>query len=266
MSSTACIKILVATDSPVARAGLSAVLGNHADLEVNEANAALHDERSADPGPSQLSADVVVADYANGVALATRFAHPCRPVLSPKVMIVADSGREWEIRDALACGVRGYILHSCVFEELAVGVRSVHRGARHLSSPVAERLAELLSGEPLTEREEEVLVSVVDGHCNKAIAKQLGIAVGTVKSHLKVVFEKLGVQSRTQAVASAHRRGLLRDRVSQPHTDQRSGNGSSRRIGHRDFESTPGDSIEFAKSLGLRVTGTSNHSILDASL
>ncbi len=216
MSSTGCIKILVATDSPIARAGLSAVLGNHADLEVDEANAALHDERSADPGPDQLSADVVAADYANGVALATRFARELRSVSSPKVMIVADSGREWEIRDALARGVRGYILHSCVFDELVVGVRSVHHGARHLSSPVAERLAEILSGEPLTEREEEVLVSVVNGHCNKAIAKQLGIAVGTVKSHLKVVFEKLGVQSRTQAVASALRRGLLRDRFSLP--------------------------------------------------
>lgn len=264
MSSSGCIKILVAHASPVARAGLSAVLGNHSDLEVKESNASQHDEQSPSRGPSPYSPDVVVADYAHGVALAARFAQQSRSVLSPRVMIVADSGREWEIRDALARGVRGYILNSCVSDELVVCVRSVHRGTRHLSPPVAERLAEILSGEPLTAREEEVLVSVVNGLCNKAIGKQLGIAVGTVKSHLKVIFEKLGVQSRTQAIASAFRRGLLRDPVSQTYTGKPSGDSNSGWIGHREFESTSGESLEFARSPGLRMSGASNHSRPDA--
>jgi DNA-binding NarL/FixJ family response regulator len=264
MSPAACINILVAHDNPVARAGLLAVLGNYADLEVKESKASQHDKQSPSPGPSPFAADVVVADHAHGVALAARFAQQSRSVSSPRVMIIADSGREWEIRDALARGVRGYILNSCASEELVVCVRSVHRGARHLSAPVAERLAEILSGEPLTAREEEVLVSVVNGLCNKAIGKQLGIAMDTVKSHMKVIFEKLGVQSRTQAVASAFRRGLLRDPVSRPCTGNRSGVGSSGRIGHREFESTSGESLEFAKSPALRLTGVSNHSRPDA--
>jgi DNA-binding NarL/FixJ family response regulator len=67
-----------------------------------------------------------------------------------------------------------------------------------------------MSVEPLTAREEQVLRLVVAGLCNKAIGRQLGIAVGTVKSHLKSAFEKLDVQSRTQAAAAVERRGLLR--------------------------------------------------------
>ena len=75
---------------------------------------------------------------------------------------------------------------------------------------MAGRLAESLALEPLTGREEEVLELVVQGLCNKAIGKRLGIAVGTVKSHLKSAFDKLDVESRTQAVAAVERRGLLR--------------------------------------------------------
>ena len=106
--------------------------------------------------------------------------------------------------------MRGYLLVGCSLDDLAAGVRAVHRGARHLSPQVAARLAESISIEPLTAREEEVLRLVVEGLCNKAIGRRLGIAVGTVKSHLKSTFDKLNVESRTQAVAVVERRGLLR--------------------------------------------------------
>ena len=139
---------------------------------------------------------------------------------SPKVVILAGIDREWEIRSALSRGVRGYLLVGCALDELADGVRAVHRGARHLSPRVAARLAESMSVEPLTAREEEVLRLVVEGMCNKAIGRRLGIAVGTVKSHLKSTFDKLDVQSRTQAVAAVERRGLLRE-VPQPADSRR---------------------------------------------
>jgi DNA-binding NarL/FixJ family response regulator len=155
-------------------------------------------------------ADVVVADYSQGVACAAEYAGRGARCGSPKVVVVAGIDREWEIRCALELGVRGYLLIGCSLEELAEGVRAVHRGARHLSAQVAARLAESMSLEALTSREEEVLRLVVEGLCNKAIGRQLGIAVGTVKSHLKSTFDKLNVESRTQAVAVVERRGLLR--------------------------------------------------------
>jgi ATP/maltotriose-dependent transcriptional regulator MalT len=70
-----------------------------------------------------------------------------------------------------------------------------------------------MSTVPLTRREQIVLGLVVDGLCNKAIANRLGVALVTVKTHLKAVFEKLGVNTRTQAVIAVARRGLLRQRV-----------------------------------------------------
>jgi len=188
------IRILIVHDDPVAQVGLSAAFGRYPDLEVR------------DDGP----VDVVVADYSHGVALASGAPRPAVAASAPRVVIIAGIDREWEIRRALECGVRGYILVGCAFDELAAGVRVVHRGARHLSPQVAERLAESMSGEALTAREEDVLRLVVEGLGNKAIGRRLDIAEGTVKSHLKAAFDKLSVQSRTQAVAAVERRGLLR--------------------------------------------------------
>ncbi len=201
------IKVRVLHADPIAQAGLSAACSRYPDLEVQDA---LNPSGGARPSLRPAldhCAEVVVADYLNGVALATRYAQD--PAASLKVVVIAGIDREWEIRNALERGVRGYLLVGCALDELAAGVRAVHRGARHLSPQVAARLAESVSREPLTAREEEVLRLVVEGLSNKAIAIRLGIAVGTVKSHLKVIFAKLHVQSRTQAVAIVERRGSI---------------------------------------------------------
>jgi DNA-binding NarL/FixJ family response regulator len=204
MSLTLRIRILVLHRDPLAQAGLSVAFNNRSDFEICGA----HDPALAP------AADVVVADYSQGVALAESAQHPRSHSTGPKVVIIAGIDREWEIRGALERGVRGYLLVGCSLEELVEGVRVVHRGERYLSPQVAARLAESISLEPLTSREEEVLRLVVDGLCNKAIGRRLGIAVGTVKSHLKSTFDKLNVDSRTQAIAVVERRGLLQ--LSQP--------------------------------------------------
>jgi len=202
-------------EDPLSRAGLSATFAKHQDLEV------MHGDES-DPGhafsgmTNAESVDVVVADYENGVELASRESRRLGSDQSARIMVVASSDRECEIRHALERGVRGYVLMGCPLEELAQGVRAVHRGARFLSPQVALRLADSLAGEPLTAREEEVLRLVVEGLGNKSIARRMNIAVGTVKSHLKGVFDKLNVDSRTQAICAAERRGLLRDTTSRP--------------------------------------------------
>ena len=200
------IKVLVLHADPIAQAGLAATFGKYPDLEIQDAANPL--EREATHGSRlECSADVVVADYANGVALAARATRD--PTISFKVMVVAELDREWEIRNALERGVRGYVLAGCALETLAAGVRAVHRGVRHLSPQVAGRLAESISREPLTFREEQVLRLLAAGLSNKAIANRLAIAENTVKSHLKSIFDKLDVQSRTQAVAAVGQRGLL---------------------------------------------------------
>jgi DNA-binding NarL/FixJ family response regulator len=210
MSFIECIRVLVLHGDPVAQAGLSVAFGRYPDFEVQDAPEVLHGEPSSVRSQGRCCADVVVADYEKGVALATRAGRESNPLAAIKVVVVAGIDREWEIRSALERGVRGYFLVGSALDEIAAGVRAVHAGARHLSPQAAVRLADSLSLEPLTAREEEVLRLVAEGLCNKAIGKLLGIAVGTVKSHLKSTFDKLKVESRTQAVAAVERRGLLR--------------------------------------------------------
>ncbi len=203
------IRILVVHEDPVARVGLCAALARYADLDPTEAVEAMRGDVDAVIASRPDRADVVVASHALGTTLAAQAKQVTRS--TARIVIVGGIDREWAIRGALESGVRGYLLAGCAFDELAACMRSVHRGARYLSAQASIRLAESVSVEALTPREEEVLLLVVEGLCNKAIARRLEIAVGTVKSHLKSTFEKLQVGSRTQAVAAVERRGLLSD-------------------------------------------------------
>ncbi len=93
-------------------------------------------------------------------------------------------------------------------EEIAAAVRSVHDRVRHLSSDVAARL--VASGRSaLSARETQIMQLVAEGLPNKRIGRRLSLEVGTVKAHLTSAFGKLGVQSRTQAMIAAARRGML---------------------------------------------------------
>jgi DNA-binding NarL/FixJ family response regulator len=202
------IRVVVSHNSPVARVGLLAAFGACPDFEVQDCPE-FHDGPKWMRPQESCPVDVVVADYARGVALATQSAREDSAAYSPKVIVFVVGDRECEIRSALALGVHGYLTMGCALEDLSAGVRAVHRGARYLSPEVAARLAESIAREPLTTREEEVLWLVVEGLCNKAIGRRLGVAVGTVKSHLKSIFDKLRVGSRTQAVLAAQRCGLM---------------------------------------------------------
>jgi len=205
------IRVGILHGDPVVRTGLSVALGRYADLDVRDAQDFRLDEQARSMRlPWQGRVDVVVCDYAHGVPLASSLRLAASDANPPRVIVVAGIDREWEIRSALDRGVKGYLRAGCTFDELATGVRAVHRGARHLSPEVSERLVESMFSETLTDREMEVMGLVVEGQCNKAIGNALGIAEGTVKSHLKSTFEKLSVRNRTQAVAAVERRGLLK--------------------------------------------------------
>ena len=193
------IRILVTHSDPVAHAGLTTALSAYADFEVG-------DYRESD---ARFESDVIVADFDMGMAVLSSARNLGRPV---KVVIMTTNDRECDIRRALKQGARGYVLQGCSLEEVAGAVREAACGGVHLGAPIAQRLAESIYGDPLTAREEEVLGHVVEGLCNKEIARELNLAVGTVKSHLRAVYAKLDVKSRTHAVAVARRRGLLKVR------------------------------------------------------
>lgn len=157
---------------------------------------------------AQAAAQVIVADYDTGLALARqlpqdRFGH------APRVLIVTQRDKEWEVRTAMDCGVHGYLLQGCTADELVRAVRQLGQGMRYLSEAVTRCVADSLSRETLTGRETDVLQLLAKGCCNKSIARELGIGVGTVKTHVKGLMSKLDATARTHAVVVATQRGLI---------------------------------------------------------
>ena len=207
MSDSKPIRILVLYQDPLVAAGLISALDKQPDVALIQAGSTIVD----DQGVGSCEADVVIADYRRGLQLLAemRMASRSNATLSPRVLILTDRDSEYEIRHALELGAHGYLTLGCRFDELADAVRALHRGMRHIGAAAASRLADSVASELLTGRELDVLRLLVEGHPNKAIARQLNIAPGTVKSHMKGIFQKLGASSRTQVVTVAERRGLL---------------------------------------------------------
>jgi DNA-binding NarL/FixJ family response regulator len=198
------IPVLVAHSDPLLRAGLVAALAGHEEIAVLPSTV-----QRAEAGTEGLPvrrAEVVISDYPNLIAM-----QPVRAlqVEGPAVIVIAIDAREAEVRDAIQRGVRGYLTADCSFEELASAVRAVHRGSRYLCDRGSAAMAESLTSMPLTPREQEVLQLLAEGCPNKIIARRLAISEGTVKSHVRGVMTKLGVNGRTHAVVAAEKRGLI---------------------------------------------------------
>ena len=189
------IKVLIAHADPLMAAGLESTLGRMRDFEV-----------ALGGGVRVPVADVVIADYDAGLRLIASGS-----VLSRRVMILTHSDSEAKICHALEQGARGYLLFGCTLLELAAGLRSICMGGIALGPLVASRIADRMKQQALTPREGDILRHMMLGLSNKAIASKLTLAVGTVKTHVKSVLEKLDATSRTQAVSIAQRRGILRE-------------------------------------------------------
>jgi DNA-binding NarL/FixJ family response regulator len=117
-----------------------------------------------------------------------------------------------DIYRALQAGARAYLLKGMPLEELLSTISAVHAGKLHIPSPIAERLAERLSGQDLTPRELNVLERIVAGRANKEISADLFISEATVKTHINSLLGKLGVADRTHAATVAIQRGLVHHR------------------------------------------------------
>jgi DNA-binding NarL/FixJ family response regulator len=194
--------VLVMHAEPLIAVGLAAALRQVPGLSVQ-----VH----GGEGLSAEAVDVIVADYQDGMQLASAPGLRAPGLKHARVLVMTTHDREHEVRLALEAGVYGYLLLGCPIQELIAGVNALCRGSRYLCLAVAQRMAESLTREALTPREADVLRLLVRGQCNKSIAKQLDIAVGTVKAHVKAIMGKLDASSRTQAASVAAQRGLIDD-------------------------------------------------------
>lgn len=180
-------------------AGLASVLGVVEDIEVQALG------RAQMPATSGA---VIVTDARSAIDYIRLRDGGDFPGGSARLLVIAHVGREWEVREALAAGAHGYLLQNCELEQLITAVRSLSRGRRYVCEEQRYLNDEVIG---LTQRETDVLQLMALGHCNKKIARDLGIGVGTVKSHAKGLFSKLGATARTHAVVIASRRGLVDD-------------------------------------------------------
>jgi DNA-binding NarL/FixJ family response regulator len=200
---------LIAEDHPVFQEGLSVVLSSQPDMLViaktATASEVVAEFRRHRPDVTLISQDLHRATGTGTDALiAIRAQFP-----SARIIMLATSDRDVEIRRALRAGAASYILKSTPKNELQEIVRSVHHGRKRIPPDVATLLAEHLGKEDLTVRELDVLSLIRDGTRNKQIADRLSIAETTVNFHIKNLVGKLEANDRTHAVTIAIQRGVL---------------------------------------------------------
>ncbi|WP_405018501.1 response regulator transcription factor [Kitasatospora sp. NBC_00070] len=211
MTATTPVRLLVCDDHAVVRAGLLALLGSADDIEV--VGAAGSGEEAVALAvklrPQVVLMDLQLGDGIDGVEATRQIAG--RPG-APYVLVLTTYDTDADINRAIAAGATGYLLKAERPEELFAAIHAAAEGRTTLSPPVASRvMAQLRTPAPqLTEREQEILAQLAQGLGNREIARALFISEATVKTHLGRIYDKLGVDTRSGAVAAAKERRLLR--------------------------------------------------------
>lgn len=203
------IRVLLVDDHAMVREGTAAILADVPDIEVvGESGDAAAAERAC----RRLAPDVCLLDFripGGGPLLARRLAH-----IAPatRVLVVSAYGKQDYVRSMRDAGVRGYVLKDLDTAGLADAVREIHAGGTvfHEFQGSETQAAEgRVDVEPLTMRELDVLRLVAEGASNREAATTLGVSAKTVEAHLSSVYGKLRVRSRTEAVVTAVRDGII---------------------------------------------------------
>jgi DNA-binding NarL/FixJ family response regulator len=201
------IRVLIADDHSVVLEGLSAIIGRQPDMVV-VAQAADGEEAVAlwqakRPDVTLLDLRMPRLDGVGAIDAIRRHDRDAH------VIVLTTFDTDQDIHRALKTGARAYLLKDCRRDDLLECIRRVHSGGRWVAPSVAAKLAERVGSVALSTREVEALELLARGSSNKEIASALDVSETTVKSHIRSIFCKLGVASRTEAVAEAVQRGLV---------------------------------------------------------
>jgi NarL family two-component system response regulator LiaR len=207
-----CIRVLIVDDHEMVRQGLALFLQVFDDLELaGEAeNGAEALQRCAEAWPDVVLMDLMMPEMDG--ATATRAIREHFPTV--RVIALTSFQEEGLVQRALQAGAIGYLLKNVSADELAAAIRAAHAGRPTLAPEAARDLIQAAArgpvpGHDLTAREREVLGLLVQGLSNADIAAQLVVSRSTVKFHVSSILSKLGVSTRTEAVALALQRHLV---------------------------------------------------------
>lgn len=210
------IQVLIVDDHEVVRQGLVYFLESQADIAVagqaGSGQEAL--EKIAEISPDVILMDLVMPEM-DGIETTRRI-----KALYPDVKVLALSTfiDENKVTEALRVGMSGYLMKDTTSDDLARAIRSAVADEMHLASEAAHYLTQSMVSDKqydttpdvLTDRQKEILILVAKGFTNQEIASQLSISIKTVKVHVSNIFEKLGLNSRTQAAIYAMRQKLVK--------------------------------------------------------
>jgi DNA-binding NarL/FixJ family response regulator len=205
---SASVKLLLVEDYPLTRLGIRTAVADQSDIEL------VAETDNATEGFAKFRAlhpDVTI--------LGLRLRDSCTiddldnyfiEFPAAKIIVLAEHAGDAEIKKALKKGAAGYICRDVTPEELTDAVRTVAAGRKFIPPTIAAVLSENIGREDLTPAESSILRMIVGGMSNKEIAFALDISENTVKTHVKNIFDKIGVSDRTSAATTAIKRGLVR--------------------------------------------------------
>ena len=201
------IRLLIADDHALILEGLAATIGRQHDMtavaKASNGREAVELWKAYRPDVSLLDLRMPML---NGVGVIKEL----RDLdISVRVIVHTTYDTDEEIYQAVRAGAKGYLLKDAPLDDLLDCIRKVHAGETCIPPALGAKLASRMSGEALTSREIDVLQLLARGRSNKEIGTDLFISETTVKTHVRSIFTKLNVMSRTEAIAAANKRGLI---------------------------------------------------------
>ena len=202
------IRILIADDHMLMRMGIAALVSTARDMAVvGEArNGREAVELAGSLRPDVVIMDLMMPEMSGGEA--TKAIHEAHPGI--RIVILTTYGTSAELATAVTNGAVGVLLKDKVEMDLLNTIRSVVEGNRAIPARLLAQIEADKAMGKLTDRQMEILSSVAEGHSNADIALQFGLSEITVKKHLSAIFERLGVANRSEAVALAFRKQMLK--------------------------------------------------------